>query len=46
MKKIIVIIAILTTTALAKADCIYNGASYPTGTNIGGLICQADGTWK
>ena len=28
------------------ADCVYQGKSYPTGTKIGGLTCQPDGTWK
>lgn len=28
------------------ADCVYNGRSYPTGTVIGPLVCQPDGTWK
>jgi hypothetical protein len=30
----------------ALADCIYKGRSYPTGTNIGGVVCQPDGTWR
>jgi hypothetical protein len=30
----------------AHADCLWKGKSYPTGTRIGGLTCQADGTWK
>jgi len=30
----------------AWADCVYKGNSYPTGTKIGGLTCQPDGTWK
>lgn len=33
-------------TATAWADCIYNGQYYPTGTKIGNLTCQTDGTWK
>ena len=28
------------------ADCIYQGRWYPTGTNIGGVVCQPDGTWR
>jgi hypothetical protein len=32
--------------ASAYADCMYQGKSYPTGTKLGGLTCQADGTWK
>jgi hypothetical protein len=30
----------------AQADCIYNGRAYPTGTNIGGVVCQPNGTWR
>jgi hypothetical protein len=30
----------------ANADCLWQGKSYPTGTRIGGLTCQADGSWK
>ena len=30
----------------AYADCEFDGKTYPTGTEIGGLICQPDGTWK
>lgn len=30
----------------AWADCVYQGKKYPTGTKIGGLTCQADGTWR
>lgn len=28
------------------SDCLYQGRWYPTGTNIGGVICQPDGTWR
>lgn len=30
----------------AWANCIYNGKTYPTGTKLGELTCQPDGTWK
>jgi hypothetical protein len=30
----------------AWADCIYNGKYYPTGTKVGDLTCQPDGTWR
>jgi len=30
----------------AWADCVYQGRSYPTGTRIGDLTCQADGSWR
>lgn len=33
-------------TFSAWADCVYEGKSYPTGTKIGSLTCQADGTWR
>ena len=35
----------LSTTA-ANADCYYDGALYPTGTKLGDLECQPDGSWK
>jgi hypothetical protein len=48
--KIIATFAVLAFLAVsagtALADCIYNGRSYPTGTNIGGVVCQPDGTWR
>jgi len=30
----------------AHAECIKDGVPYPTGTEIGGFICTADGSWK
>lgn len=36
--------AILFSTA-ARADCIYNGTAYPTGTQIGGFVCSENGSW-
>jgi len=30
----------------AQAACLYKGKSYPTGTRLGSLTCQPDGTWK
>ena len=30
----------------AYADCQFNGKMYPKGTDIGGLVCQPNGTWK
>lgn len=45
MKAYIVLVLMLISTA-ANADCYYNGYLYPTGANIGGLTCKADGTWK
>jgi hypothetical protein len=46
--KIVVLTAFLAFAAApaAWADCVYQGKSYPTGTKIGGLTCQADGTWR
>lgn len=31
--------------ALAYADCVSNGKSYPTGTVIDGFICAPNGKW-
>lgn len=33
-------------TFSAWADCVYQGQRYPTGTRIGPLTCQPDGSWK
>jgi hypothetical protein len=30
----------------AKADCVYEGKSYPVGTRIGPLICMPDNSWQ
>jgi|SoiMethySBSTD1v2_1073268.scaffolds.fasta_scaffold5441387_1 hypothetical protein len=47
--KIIATFAVLVFLAVspgsARADCIFNGRSYPTGTTIGGVVCQPNGTW-
>lgn len=39
-------LACLFFAAETLADCTYNGRSYPTGTVIGPLVCQPDGTWQ
>jgi hypothetical protein len=48
--KNIALLAILVFLAVsagsALADCLYDGLWYPTGTNIGGVVCQPDGTWR
>ena len=49
MKLIAIFAALVLLTMFAgtaQADCIYNGRAYPTGTNIGGVVCQPDGTWR
>ncbi len=40
------IVALGLTYQQAFADCFYNGSWYSTGTRIGNLTCQADGTWR
>lgn len=45
MNKSIIFVVLLFISSVAVADCKYNGNLYPTGTVIGGLTCQADGTW-
>jgi len=49
MKKLLlslIIGAIVCTSLPAYADCVYKGRSYPAGSKIGGLTCQADGSWR
>lgn len=47
MKSLLFILMFLFGMAtVASADCIYDGQTYPTGTEIGGLVCQPDGTWQ
>lgn len=33
-------------SSLAQAVCYRDGKPYPTGAEVNGYICQADGTWK
>ena len=40
-----VVLLFISSVSVAVADCKYNGNLYPTGTVIGGLTCQADGSW-
>ncbi len=47
--KILMTLTLLMTLGFATgawADCVYQGTSYPTGTKIAGLTCQANGTWR
>ena len=51
MKKINIVTFLLSVLIMilplqSYADCIYDGYSYPTGTKLGDLTCQPDGTWK
>lgn len=54
LKKILLLsvgtIAALTAQLLiappAKAECVYEGATFQTGETVGPLICMPDGTWK
>jgi hypothetical protein len=47
MKKLIIgAILLVGYVGHAIADCEYQGKWYPTGTRIGPMVCQADGTWK
>jgi hypothetical protein len=44
---LIAILSLLVFSFPALADCIGpDGNSYPTGTRLGPLVCQADGTWQ
>jgi hypothetical protein len=47
IKIIVLLISIMVYfSAVAFADCIYNGVYYPPGTVINGLTCQANGNWE
>jgi len=49
MKKCLLHIALgcaLLAPLIARADCLYNGQWYPTGTHLGNLTCQPDGHWR
>ena len=49
MKNIIILVVLLFLALWVKtalADCELNGQWYPIGTNINGLVCQPDGTWR
>ncbi len=45
MKKYIIAALFILNSTVVFADCTYDGYSYPTGTVVGGLTCQADGSW-
>jgi len=37
---------LFTLSQTVSAACWYAGYSYPTGSVVGGLTCQADGSWR
>ena len=43
-KKFFIALIISICTTIAYADCIYDGVSYPEGTQIGPYICS-NGKW-
>ena len=45
MKKYIIAALLMLNSTVVFADCTYNGHLYPAGTVVGGLTCQADGSW-
>jgi hypothetical protein len=46
--KFVMIIALVGVvfSSQVEARCMYEGQSYPTGTRVGNLTCQADGRWR
>jgi len=44
--KIFMGLLLIIMSTVVSADCYMNGVLYPTGTTIGGLTCQADGSRK
>jgi hypothetical protein len=45
MKTIIVIVLFVILSSTAYAGCMYEGKEYPTGTEIGSMVCGSDGYW-
>jgi len=46
MVRTFVLLAALLVSSLAHAVCYRDGKPYPTGAEVAGHVCQADGTWK
>lgn len=44
--KALTLVAGLVLAGFAHADCYKDGKAYPTGAEVDGYVCQADGTWK
>ena len=44
--KFVFLVAVLMTSSMAEAVCYRDGKPYQTGAEVGGFICQADGTWR
>ena len=44
--KFVLLVAALMTSSMAQAVCYRDGKPYQTGAEVGGFICQADGTWR
>jgi hypothetical protein len=44
--RVLVLVAASLLSSVAQAVCYRDGKPYPTGAEVGGYVCQADGTWK
>jgi len=44
LNKLMTLVALVTISSVAAADCIYQGQSYPQGTVIGPFVCT-NGQW-
>lgn len=45
-RKVLLFMVGLLVSTLAQAVCYRDGKAYPTGANVGGFVCQPDGTWR
>jgi hypothetical protein len=45
-RKTLLLVAGLLLSTLSHAVCYRDGKPYPTGAEVGGYVCQTDGTWK
>ena len=45
MLRYFLVLLILLVSSVSNAKCNHNGISYPTGEEIDGYVCSADGSW-
>jgi hypothetical protein len=46
MNKLFAWAAAMLLATSAQAVCYKDGKGYPTGAEVGGYVCQADGSWR
>jgi hypothetical protein len=46
MSRLSILVMAMWLATSAHAVCYRDGKPYPTGAEVGGYVCQADGTWR